>query len=177
MLGRCDRVDDDQLSAATRAWQREGAWRLIGIVGAGVIDVLRIGRFCPKQLPDSGDIGRAIAVAVKAIVTDAVLASWQNVDQEPSDELTCGQGHGGLAARAFKAIVFDAEGDTVRIKTDQAAVGNGDPVRVSRQIRQHGFGTGEGFFGVDDPVDFAERLQEGIEGISIGEVSVIAEEL
>jgi hypothetical protein len=30
------------LAAAARAWQREGAWRLIGIVGVGVIDLLMI---------------------------------------------------------------------------------------------------------------------------------------
>ena len=30
--------------------------------------------------------------------------------------------------------IFDAEGDAVRIETDQAAVGNGDPVRVARQV-------------------------------------------
>lgn len=37
MLRGCDCVDDDQLSAATRARQREGAWRLIGIAWAVVI--------------------------------------------------------------------------------------------------------------------------------------------
>ena len=77
-----DCVEDDQLPAATWAWQREGAWRLIGIVG-----VLMIWRFCPKQQPDPCDIGCTVAVSEKAIVTDAVLASEQNVDQEPADEL------------------------------------------------------------------------------------------
>ena len=37
-----------------------------------------------------------------------------------------------MAARTFEAIVLDAEGDTVRIETDQPAVGNGDPVGVAR---------------------------------------------
>ena len=87
MLCWLDCVEDDQLPAATRAWQREGAWRLIGIVGVGVIDVLMIWRFGPKQQPDPGDIGCTVAVSEEAIVTDAVLASGQDVDQEPADEL------------------------------------------------------------------------------------------
>jgi hypothetical protein len=82
-----DCVEDDQLPAATRAWQREGAWRLIGIVGVGVIDVLMIWRFGSEQQPDPCDIGCTVAVSEEAIVTDAVLASGQNVDQEPADEL------------------------------------------------------------------------------------------
>ena len=90
-----------------------------------------IWRFCPEQLPDPGDIGGTIAVPIKAVMTDAVLASGQNVDQEPADELFCVQRHGGVASRAFKTVIFDAEGDTALIETDQAAVGNGDPVCVA----------------------------------------------
>ena len=99
---------------------------------AAFIDVLMIGRFCPKQQPDPGDIGCSVAVSEKAIVADAVLASGQHVDQEPADELCRIQRHGGVATRAFKTVVFDAEGDAARIETDQTAVGNGDPVGVAR---------------------------------------------
>jgi hypothetical protein len=37
-----------------------------------------------------------------------------------------------VAARAFNAVILDAEGDAVLIKTDQSVVGNGDPVGVAR---------------------------------------------
>jgi len=90
-----------------------------------------IWRFCPEQLPDPGDIGGTIAIAEKTVVADAVLASGQNVDQEPADKLWRRQRHGGVASRAFKTVIFDAEGDTALIETDQAAVGNGDPVCVA----------------------------------------------
>ena len=77
-------------------------------------------------------------------------AHWfTDVDQEPADELGRIQRHGGVATRAFKTVVFDAEGDAARIETDQTAVGYCHPVRVARQIGQHGFGPGEGFFGVN----------------------------
>ena len=75
MLRWCDCLDDDQLPTATWARQGEDAGRLIRIVCARVVDVLRIGRFGPEQLPDPGDIGCAVAVSEEAIVADAVLAS------------------------------------------------------------------------------------------------------
>lgn len=81
-----------------------------------------------------------------------------------------------MTSGTFEAVIFDAEGYAARVETDKSAVGNGHPVGVARQIRQHGFGPGEGFLGVDDPVDFAQWRKESAEGISIGEVSVIAEE-
>ena len=87
MLRWCDCLADDQLTAAARAWQREGAWRLIGIVGVGAIDVLMVWCFGPEQLSDLCDIGRTVAISEEPVVADAVLAFWQNVDQEPSDEL------------------------------------------------------------------------------------------
>ena len=94
--------------------------------------MLRIGRFGAEQLPDPGDIGCAVAVSEEAIVADAVLASGEHVDQKAADELWRCQRHGRLAARAFETVIFDAEGDAVRIKADQAAVGNGNAVRVAR---------------------------------------------
>jgi hypothetical protein len=46
-------------------------------------------------------------------------AHWfTDVDQEPADELGRIQRHGGVATRAFKTVVFDAEGDALRIETD-----------------------------------------------------------
>ena len=48
---------------------------------------------------------------------------------------------------------------------------------VSRQIGQYGVGSGEGFLGVDHPVDFAQRIEKRLKGIPVQEVSVIAVEL
>ena len=86
-----------------------------------------IWRFGPEQLPDPGDIGGAVAVSEDPIVANAVLTSGEHVDQEPADDLICGQCHGGVAACTFETVIFDAEGDAALIKMDQAAVGNCDP--------------------------------------------------
>jgi hypothetical protein len=39
-----------------------------------------------------------------------------------------------VATRAFKTVVFDAEGDAARIETDQTAVGYCHPMRVARPL-------------------------------------------
>lgn len=132
MLRWCDCLDDDQLSAATWARQCQDTDRLVGIAVAVVIIASLVWCFGPEQLPDPGDIGHTVAVSEEPVVTDAVLALWQNVDQEPADELCRRQRHGSVAARAVETVVFDAEGDTALVHTDQSAVGNGNAVRVTR---------------------------------------------
>ena len=95
-----------------------------------------------------------------------------------------------MAARTFNAVIFDAEGDVLCIKADQTAVGYCHPVRVARQIGQHGFGSGEGFFGVrclavvclqttrgDDPVDLVQGLQECVEYRALNEPSMFSKEM
>lgn len=173
----CDCLDDDQLSTATWARQRQDSGSLIGIAVAVVIMAALVWRFGPEQLPDSGYIGGAVAIAVETIVANAVLTSGEHVDQEPADKLGRCQRHGGVAARAFKAVIFDAEGDVVVVHADQTTVGNSHPVRVARQICQHSRWSCEGFLGVDDPVDFAQGLEEIVENGLVDEVHVIAEEM
>ena len=87
MLCWWDCADDDQLSTATRARQGENAGRLNGIARAAFIDVLMIWRLDPEQAPDPGDIGGTVAVSEEAVVSDAVLAFGQDVDQKAADEL------------------------------------------------------------------------------------------
>ena len=78
MLCWCDCVDDDQLSATTRAWQREETDRFHCVTG--VVVVVLFGCAHSEQLPDPRDIGDTITVSEEAIVTDAVLAPGQDAD-------------------------------------------------------------------------------------------------
>ena len=150
---------------------------MIGIIDAVVIGVLPVWRFGSQQVSDLRDIGRAVAIPIEPIMSDAVLASGQHVDQEPANELSRCQRHGGVAACAFKTVIFNAEGNTARIETDQSAVGNRDTMGVSRQICQYCFGSGEGFLGVDDPVDFAQGFKKTVEVGLVDEVQTIPKEL
>ena len=85
MLGWCDCIDDDQLSAATWAWQREETDRFHCVTS--VVVVVLIGRMHSEQAPDPGHIGGTVAVPEEAIVANAVLTFGEHVDQEPANEL------------------------------------------------------------------------------------------
>jgi hypothetical protein len=66
-----------------------------------------------------------------------VQAFWQDVDQEAADELVGGERHLLVSIAAFDPIVLPLEGNTLLVEGDQAAVGDGDTVGVTRQIGQH----------------------------------------
>ena len=89
MLGWCDCVDDYQLPATTWARQSKNTRRFICIVDGVAFIVLLVRGFGPQQLPDPHDIGRAVVIPIESIMSDAVLASGQHVDQEPANELIC----------------------------------------------------------------------------------------
>ena len=48
---------------------------------------------------------------------------------------------------------------------------------IARQIRQHRPGSGEGFLGIHNPVDFAQWSQESVKRGRIGEFGMVAKEL
>ncbi|MFT6659342.1 MAG: hypothetical protein ACJAZW_002518, partial [Maritalea sp.] len=50
-------------------------------------------------------------------------------------------------------------------------------MRIPRQVRENGLWSGEGFFGIDNPVDFAQRFKESVESFRAGKVRMIAEEM
>jgi hypothetical protein len=89
VLGWRDCVDDDQLSSTIWARQCEDTRRVTCIVDGVAFIVLLVRGLGPQQLPDSRDIGPAVAIPIEPIMSDAVLASGQHVDQEPANELIC----------------------------------------------------------------------------------------
>ena len=79
------------------------------------------------------------------------------MDQEASDELGCSQPYHFLAFSILDTIVFPSERNRVGIGADDAAVGDGDAVRVTAEVSQHSLGATEGWFGINDPFLFAQR--------------------
>lgn len=61
---------------------------------------------CP---PQHGH-GCAVGIPEEAVVADAVLTSWENMDQEPADERVRSVGHGFVPTGAVDAVVLDAKG-------------------------------------------------------------------
>ncbi len=115
-----------------------------------VVDV-----FIAEELPQSLHLFDTNVVGEQPVVTDAMKASRQHVDEKAAHELVGGQGHGFITITPFAAIVLPLEGDTVFVAGDEAAVADGDPMGITRQVSEHGFGPGEGLLGIDDPVDVA----------------------
>ena len=86
------------------AGQCEDTGRFIGIVETAVIGATLLWHLDPELVPDPGDIGGPVAVSEEAVVMDAVLTPWQNVDQEPADELSRCQCHGRVSTRVFDTV-------------------------------------------------------------------------
>ena len=90
-----------------------------------------IWRLDPEQFPDPGDIGCTVAIAEEPVVANTMLAFWEDMDEEPTDELSRCQRHGGLSTGAGDTVILDAEGDATLVHTDQSAIGNRNPMRIS----------------------------------------------
>src|ERR1700680_4177953 len=77
-------------------------------------------------------------------------------------------------------MVFQRPGPSMRclpaeryatvIGGDEPAIGDGDPMGVARQIGQHGPRSAERTFGIDHPIDLAQRCQIRLEGSGVIEV-------
>jgi hypothetical protein len=81
-----------------------------------------------EKLARPREVLLANAAGQEAVVTDAVEALGQDVDEEAADELGDLKGHRRVAARPLDPVVLDLECDAPLIRGDQAAVGDGDAV-------------------------------------------------
>jgi len=91
-------------------------------------------RWRQQELPNARNAGLAVAVGQQPVVADAVEARRQHVEQEATHELVGVERHGLVARRALVAVVLPAEGDAALVERDQAAVEDGHPMRVARQM-------------------------------------------
>lgn len=135
-----------------------------------------MGRSDAQQFAGECEAGLTSGAGEQAVVTDAMEAAREDVEQEAADELVGRERHGALALDTIAAIVLVAEGDSGLVAGDQAAVRDGNPVRVARQVGEHRLGSGEGRLGIDHPALAASRLQMTQEGASVGQVRHRSEE-
>jgi len=132
------------------------------------------------QGPKPVEIDRMGALGQQAVVSDAVEARGQDVQQEAAQELVGAEAHGPEPDRAGGgiggAVVLPAEADGVVVHGDEAAVGDGGAVGVAGEIGEDGGRAAEGRLGEDDPLDPAQRSQVGLEGRGDGERGEVSEE-
>ncbi len=160
-LSGLEGLDDDHGSAAV--WAGLGEGRRFGVIGA--VGVVGLGGRHGEQFAGTGDVAGAAAVGEQTVVADAVEALGQDVDKKASDELRYRQGH-GLISLAFPIgiwgpVVLPLEGHAAVVEGDETAVGNRDPVGITRQVGEHGLGPTERRLGVDHPFDLAQRREIG----------------
>ena len=98
-------------------------------------------------------------------MADADQPFRENVDQESSQKLICGNRHDRLLAAM--RIVFPAKRDSIILESNEPVVGDGDAMCISRQIVQNMFRTSEGWLDVDHPVFAEEESQERVESAGL----------
>jgi hypothetical protein len=99
------------------------------------------------------------------------------MEEEAADELVCRECHERVPLGTLDPVVFVFERDAHRVSCDQAAIGDGDAMRVAREVRENRFGSAEWLLRIDHPFRSPERDEEGGERVGISERCVRAEEL
>src|SRR5262245_17531467 len=108
-------LDDDHAAAAAWAGMRGGRW--LGAIGGG-IGGLGLRRRHVEQLACPCDVVSAGTIGEQAVVTDAVEAARQYMDEEAADELVDGERHHLVSIVAFAAVVLPLEGDALVVERD-----------------------------------------------------------
>ena len=109
-------------------------------------------------------------------MADAMEALRQDVEKESANELAGLEGHGLEALAPALTVILPSEGDAGLVGFDQAAVGDGDAVGVTREIGKNGTRAGKWSLAVDEPLGLLERSEIGGECPPVAELFVVAEE-
>ena len=118
-----------------------------------------------------------LVIGEQAVMADPVEAAWMDMQEEASDELIDGQGHGCMPRVCGLAVILPLEGHAAVVAGDETAVGDGHAMGISREIGEHGVGAGEGTLGINDPLDVAQWFDEGEEVFVCAQYEVLAKEM
>jgi len=114
-----------------------------------------------------------MTIGHEAEVTDAVESVRQGVQQKATNELVGRELHDFVGA--VLSIILPGKGDMIGVEGDEAAVGDGDAMRVPPEIGENLGGSTERLFGIHDPVDAAYFCEMLVETRRISEVYEVAE--
>ena len=91
------------------------------------------------------------------------------MEQETADELDRIEGH-GLGARVIR-VVFPVEADLAVFQGSKPMVGDGDAVRVARQVLEHAAWSTERRLDVNDPFEVSGCFTQGLERGRLGQIA------
>jgi len=98
----------------------------------------------------------------EAEVTDTNKPVGQDMEEETTDELLCGQTDKPVGTGLV--VVAGTEGNGFSIEGDESLVGDGGPVGVMAQVAEHMLGTIERGLRVGVPFDSSQVADEPFEG-------------
>jgi hypothetical protein len=152
---------------------------VVGGAWADVIIVVAIHRHRGniKQASAERELIGAMTVGKEAVVTNAMEAVRQYVEQEAPDELGDLDSHDFALVTAVFPIVLPTEADVGLVEIEQATVGDRNAMSVAREIGQDLLGTGEGLFGIDDPFGCAQGRESGGKCLRLVETDESGKEL
>jgi hypothetical protein len=102
----------------------------------------------------------AVSVGKESVVTDAVEATRQCVEEEAAYEFGDLDSHDFVLANAVFSIVLPAE-DMGLVEIEQATVGDRDAMGLAREIGQDLLRTSEGLLRINDPFGRTQKCKSG----------------
>ena len=122
----------------------------------------RLIRRVVQELPAASKFVLSVAIGEKAVIADPLEPFGQNVKQEAADELLGRELHGFVLV--VVAVIPPAEPNFAVLEVKQAVVGEGDAMRILRNVPENLLRPGKRSFGVHHPFDLSkgsEVTQEG----------------
>jgi hypothetical protein len=167
-----DIADAPHETAAVRADSERLASVFVCLWLAGGVRLA--GRLELKQAAHTRERLVSVALGKEAVVTDAMEAVGQDVEEKATDELVRGKPHDAAAAAA--AIILIGERHLIVIDGDKSRIGDRGAMRVAGEIGQYALGAAEGRLGVDDEGALPQRAHTFGERGGLGKRDQVAEE-
>jgi len=114
----------------------------------------------PERQARTGEQARTTGVGEEPVIADTDEALGQDMQQEAAGELMEWERERSDPATS---IVLVAEAHRLRIDVEQTMVRDRNPVRIACQVLQYMFGAVERWFGINDPLGPARRLEVACE--------------
>src|SRR5947209_4454074 len=117
-----------------------------------------------------------MAVGKKAVMTNALEAVRQDVEEETTDEFGDLQSHDLAILSTPLLIAFQSERDVRLVEINQAVVSDRDAMSVPGKIAQYLLGATQSLFGIDLPVRSVKGREGGSECLPLVETDEFSKE-
>ena len=99
------------------------------------------------------------------------------MQQKSTDKFIGGQCHGFRSAMLFLSIIFPAKRHSFVIGGNEPAISNGHTMGVAGEIGEYCLRSSKGALGVNHPLLFAQRVDDGGKSLAVSQAGLMPEEL